>query len=68
MKSTVAQWKEYTAKKLGIQWQRDFFDHRLRWEESYTEKAHYIRQNPVRKDLVKEPAQWPFVWEPSRDK
>jgi len=64
MKSTVAQWKEYTAKKLGIRWQRDFFDHRLRREESYTEKAHYIRQNPIRKGLVKEPTQWPFVWEP----
>src|SRR5437588_1723530 len=29
-------------------WQKDFFDHVLRSEESYQEKWHYVRQNPVR--------------------
>ena len=63
MKSTVAKWKEYAAKQIGILWQRDFFDHRLRTDESYTEKAAYIRMNPVRKGLVGQPEAWKYVWE-----
>ena len=60
----IANWKEIVAKTTGIVWQRDFFDHRLRNNESYAIKAHYIRQNPVRKALVSEPKDWKFVWEP----
>jgi len=50
--STIANWKEIVAKRASVRWQRDFFDHRLRSEESYEEKANYIRMNPVRKKLV----------------
>jgi REP element-mobilizing transposase RayT len=32
-------------------WQKGFFDHVLRSGESYTEKWHYIRDNPVRAGL-----------------
>jgi len=28
-------------------WQKDFFDHVLRSQESYEEKWHYVRENPV---------------------
>jgi hypothetical protein len=35
-------------------WQKDFFDHVLRSEESYEEKWHYVRENPVRAGLVKQ--------------
>jgi putative transposase len=63
MSKSIAQWKRYAATMLGIRWQRDFFDHRLRQDESYLEKAHYIRMNPVRKGLCREPADWPYVWE-----
>jgi len=28
LKTVVTQWKSYTAKTLGVRWQRDFFDHR----------------------------------------
>ena len=34
-------------------WQKDFFDHVLRSEESDEEKWHYVRENPVRAGLVK---------------
>src|SRR4051794_24568073 len=44
----VSKWKEWTAKSLGIRWQRDFFEHRLRREESFREKADYVLANPVR--------------------
>lgn len=67
MRKVVSNWKEIAAKKTGVRWQRDFFDHRLRSDESYAEKAHYIRMNPVRKNLVATPSDWPFVWEPRSD-
>ena len=41
-------------------WQKDFFDHVLRSEESYQEKWHYVRENPVRAGLVKSWEDWPF--------
>src|SRR5438105_1723284 len=41
-------------------WQKDFFDHVLRNEESYEEKWHYVRENPVRAGLVKRWQNWPF--------
>ena len=60
----MANWKEIVAKKTGVHWQRDFFDHRLRSGESLQKKAEYIRQNPVRKGLVGRAEDWKFVWEP----
>ena len=58
----IGKWKEWTAKTLGIGWQRDFFEHRLRHEESRREKADYILQNPMRKKLATRPEDWPFVY------
>jgi putative transposase len=66
MKKVVSQWKENTAKRIGIQWQRDFFDHRLRKEESVREKADYALNNPIRKGLVTRIEDWPYVWMPER--
>jgi len=62
LKTIVSKWKEWTAKEIGIDWQRDFFEHRLRHDESRREKAGYILQNPVRKRLVARPEDWPFVY------
>ncbi len=64
LKRTISVWKEMLAKRAGIRWQRDFFDHRLRATESDEEKARYIRMNPVRQGLVLAPEAWGFVWEP----
>jgi len=58
----VSKWKEWTAKTLKITWQRDFFEHRLRKEESFREKADYILANPVRAGLVKRQEDWPYVF------
>jgi putative transposase len=58
---TVSAWKGWTAKCCGIKWQRDFFEHRLRREESFLEKAEYIRANPVRAGLIPEEGEWPWV-------
>jgi putative transposase len=62
IKAIVSKWKEWTAKEIGIGWQRDFFEHRLRQEESRREKADYILANPVRNKLVARPEDWPFVY------
>jgi REP element-mobilizing transposase RayT len=64
VQETVSLWKRWTARQLGIVWQRDFFEHRLRSDESRREKADYILANPVRKGLVKEPREWPWVMIP----
>jgi putative transposase len=58
----VRSWKRYLARAAGVEWQRDYFDHRLRSDESCEEKCAYIRNNPVRAGLAAAPAQWPYVW------
>ena len=63
MRQVVFKWKEYVAKKLGLRWQRDFFDHRLRDDENYIEKAHYVRMNPVRKGLCNTIEEWAYTWD-----
>ena len=62
LKQIVTTWKEWTAKRIGIHWQLDFFEHRLRREESRQQKADYILQNPVRRKLVNRQEDWPFVY------
>jgi putative transposase len=64
MMKVIANWKEIIAKKTGIKWQREFFDHRVRSAHELKEKEDYIRQNPVRKGLVDRPEDWKFVWRP----
>jgi REP element-mobilizing transposase RayT len=64
MKAVISQWKEFLAKKLAIQWQRDFFDHRLRHDKSPRAKAGYILENPVRCGLEDDPQKWPYLWRP----
>ena len=62
LQTIVSKWKEWTAKKFHIGWQRDFFEHRLRHDESYREKADYIWANPVQAGLVETVEDWPFVF------
>jgi len=44
-------------------WQRGFFDHLIRSNESYLEKWDYVQQNPVRAGLVGDADEWPFQGE-----
>jgi REP element-mobilizing transposase RayT len=44
-------------------WQKGFFDHVLRSEDSYSEKWEYGRDNPVRAGLAREWSDWPFMGE-----
>ncbi|MEP7077740.1 MAG: IS200/IS605 family transposase [Chthoniobacterales bacterium] len=50
-----------TARTAGIKWQRNFFDHRLRHDESLSQKYDYIVANPVRGGLISDGESWPFL-------
>ena len=62
----IRDYKRITAKLAGVRWQRNFFDHRLRHDESLAEKFAYICQNPVRANLVHDEKDWPYVLIPDR--
>jgi REP element-mobilizing transposase RayT len=63
-------WKQWTSKRMtreltlsGTVWQEEFFDHVLRSSESYSQKWDYVKENPVRADLVKKSDEWPWQGE-----
>jgi REP-associated tyrosine transposase len=50
----------------GPHWQKGFFDHVLRSDESYEQKWEYVRDNPVRAGLRKKWDDWPYrgeIWQ-----
>ena len=67
MSRTVGDWKRYHVSNSGIQWQDNYFDHRIRSEGEFAEKCQYIRMNPVRKELCDDMDKWPWACEPWRD-
>ena len=66
----VQRWKSSSQQRFtragltGRVWQREFFDHLLRSDESLTEKWRYIEMNPVRAGLAKTPAEYPYLGSP----
>ena len=46
----------------GPIWQEESFDHVLRSQESFEEKLEYLRQNPVRRGLVRRPEDYKWLW------
>jgi putative transposase len=60
----VGEWKHYTARKPGIRWQPNFFDHRIRSASSLAEKHGYILNNPVVKQLCVREEDWLWKWTP----
>ena len=65
---TINAWKSYSTNLLhaeglrGPVWQRSFYDHALRTEESVIEAAQYVVTNPVRKGLVEDWRSYPFAY------
>ena len=69
----LAQWIKGLKRHIGRSlssgsvpkqiWQRGFFDHLLRTDESYGEKWNYIRNNPVRAGLVDNADDWKYQGE-----
>jgi putative transposase len=62
----IRDYKRITAKIAGVRWQRNFFDHRLRHDESLAEKFAYICQNPVRIGLIPSEHEWPYIFIPDQ--
>ena len=68
LKSWVGYWKSWSARHwpdadVGKVWQRDVWDTQLRKGESYSEKWHYVVNNPVRAELVDDSIFWPYQGE-----
>src|ERR1700722_15933625 len=66
----MAGFKQWTAKGIlrapGVAspfWQREFFDHVLRSDESHESKWRYVQDNPVRAGLVSHADDWPYTGE-----
>ena len=65
----IGSLKQALAKSMGRRrgthaiWQRGFFDHLLRSDESYGQKWNYVRENPVRAGLVGKAEDWPYAGE-----
>jgi putative transposase len=64
---TLPRWVSFWKRELSClhlpetgQWQRDFWDTRLRRSENYDQKWTYVRENPARAGLVQTPEAWPF--------
>jgi REP element-mobilizing transposase RayT len=64
MKTVITNWKKFVAAKHGVEWQRDFFDHRLRDQNELQEKTSYILMNPVRKGLCERAEDWIWIYRP----
>ena len=59
----ITYWKrQFGRRHLTEPWefQRRGFHHRLREAKEYHEKWTYIRENPIRRGLVKLPDEWPY--------
>ena len=64
MEVVMKNWKKYVAGEHGVDWQRDFFDHRLRDHHELEEKTSYILMNPVRKGFCERAEDWRWVCRP----
>ncbi len=62
LSKTIGAWKRWAAKEFNVEWQRNFFDHRLRAGDSPDAKRQYILENPVRAALVEKIDDWPQMW------
>ncbi len=59
----VSHWKrKFSCLRLpgSGEWQRGYWDTRLRREENYHDRWEYVRQNPLRKGLVSRIEIWPY--------
>jgi putative transposase len=62
MKGASAHSLNKVLKRRGPVWQREYFDHILRSDESTASKAQYICENPVRHGIVEFIDDYPWLW------
>ncbi len=64
----LKNWKSYTGSEANKMiarageafWQADYFDRYIRDQEHYRKVVSYIENNPVKAELVRDPAVWPW--------
>ena len=61
LSNLIRDFKRIATRLVKIDWQRNFFDHRLRHDESENQKVAYIRANPVRPGLITQGEEWPYA-------
>mgnify|MGYP000523214131 CR=1 FL=1 len=64
--SWIKFWKRSFTKKYNnpsCRWQPGHWDRRLRSSENYQQKWEYVRNNPVRHNLVQNPEDWLYSGE-----
>ncbi len=62
LKSATAHQIDKLLHRDGPVWEEESFDHVLRSDETLKQKVEYLRQNPVRRGLVKTPEHYRWLW------
>jgi REP element-mobilizing transposase RayT len=62
MSVVLRNWKRGTAKFHGVNWQKNYFDHRIRHDKEANITWWYIRRNPFVKSLCATEDAWPHWW------
>jgi len=62
LKSATAHRINKLLHRSGPVWEEESFDHILRSEEILKQKVEYLRQNPVRRNLVARPEYYRWIW------
>jgi REP element-mobilizing transposase RayT len=62
IKSASAHLVNKQLHRKGAVWQEESFDHVLRASEKLDATVEYISMNPVRRGLVENPEQYPWLW------
>ncbi len=67
--SITQTWKGYTARKInqllnreGAFWNSESYDHLVRDENEFFRIVTYIKQNPVKANLVSKYQDWQYTW------
>ena len=70
LSSIVHSIKSYSSKQIpkvmkhiGIVWQDERYDRIMRNHQEFVNTWNYIRENPVKANLVETPEDYPFLWE-----
>lgn len=66
----VSRWKAVGRRMSGYagKWQRDFWERRVRDDESWEDYGLYIFLNPFRAGLAKRGEPWPWWWAPEPER
>jgi len=66
LENWMKYWKSFFSRenqRPECRWQAGHWDTRMRTREIYEERWEYVRNNPVRHGLVKQPEDWPYSGE-----